>query len=71
MDAFFLGTFLLQGTFFFLLGFIVCVALTHFQVLEEESFLSKEYGDDYRTYRQSTPRYVGWVRKAEALSPQT
>jgi len=71
MDAFFLGTFLIQGTVFFLVGFIVCVALTHFQILQEEAFLSKEYGDDYQIYRGSTPRYFGWVRRAQQLQEQT
>ncbi len=59
MDALFFGTFLIQGTVFFLAAFVIEAALTHFQILQEEAFLAREYGGDYRRYRERTPRYLG------------
>jgi len=36
------------------------VQAIHFQIRREEIFLEERYGDEYRTYRKRTPRYIGW-----------
>jgi protein-S-isoprenylcysteine O-methyltransferase Ste14 len=64
MDAFFLGTFLIQGTAFFLFAFALTALLTHLQILQEEAFLAREYGRDYADYRARAPRYIGWTQRA-------
>ena len=60
MDAFFIGTFLVQGTLFFLLAAVIALVGAHFQILQEESFLSRTYDAAYTRYRAMAPRYLGW-----------
>jgi protein-S-isoprenylcysteine O-methyltransferase Ste14 len=38
---------------------IACIAL-HFQILQEERFLTKTYGMAYRDYCARTGRYFTW-----------
>lgn len=49
------------GTAFFnpVLAFIsiLGIVLIHFQILEEESFLSKAFGEEYETYQRTVGRY--------------
>lgn len=49
------------GTAFFnpVLAFIsiLGIVLIHFQILEEEFFLSKAFGEEYETYKQTVGRY--------------
>jgi protein-S-isoprenylcysteine O-methyltransferase Ste14 len=58
LDAYFVGTFLLNGTLFFLLAALLGVALIHYQILQEERFLEGRYGDPYREYKRTAPRYL-------------
>lgn len=58
MDLYLTGTFLLNGTCVFLVVAVIGVAILHFQILREESFLSERYGEPYRAYRGRTPRYL-------------
>jgi len=70
MDLYFTGTWLIQRDLFFLLFAIVTVGGIHFQILQEEQFLLKHYGNAYRRYLLSVPRYIGgpWQRE-KAVQP--
>jgi protein-S-isoprenylcysteine O-methyltransferase Ste14 len=60
LGSFFGGAFLIYGT----LGFLIFVALAavaiHWQILREEKFLFKLYGEPYRSYCAGTARYFIW-----------
>lgn len=44
-----------------LLGLLGCFALgVHGLVIEEERFLGRQFGAAYESYKQSTPRYLGF-----------
>jgi protein-S-isoprenylcysteine O-methyltransferase Ste14 len=58
LDAYFVGTFLINGTLFFLLAALLGVTLIHYQILQEERFLEGRYGDPYREYKRTAPRYL-------------
>jgi hypothetical protein len=58
-DLYFVGTRLLQRDIFFLLFAAAAIGGIHYQILQEERFLSKHYGEAYRRYLQTVPRYVG------------
>lgn len=58
LDAYFVGTFLINGTLFFLLAALLAVTLIHYQILQEERFLEGLYGDPYREYKRTVPRYL-------------
>ena len=60
MDAFAVGLFLLNGRLLFGLFAVLTVVAIHFQIRREEIFLEERYGDEYRTYRKRSPRYLGW-----------
>jgi protein-S-isoprenylcysteine O-methyltransferase Ste14 len=59
MDLFFLGTFLILGTVFFLAAVILVTLGLHYQILQEEKHLEIVYGAEYRSYRKATARYIG------------
>ncbi|MBN2085735.1 MAG: isoprenylcysteine carboxylmethyltransferase family protein [Anaerolineales bacterium] len=59
LDLFFLGTFLILGTLFFLAAAILVALGMHYQILQEEKHLEKIYGVEYRSYRKATARYIG------------
>lgn len=40
---------------------IMGIVLMHFQILEEESFLTKEFGEEYEIYKQKVGRYFGVI----------
>jgi len=58
MDAFALGNFLVSGRALFAVYTVLAVVLIHLQIRREEAFLENRYGDEYRTYRDCTPRYL-------------
>jgi len=60
IDLFFIGTFLINGTLFFLLTSLIVVIGIHYQILQEERFLTQHYGDSYRDYRSAVGRYFTW-----------
>ncbi len=43
----------------FFIYFLITIPYLHWCVILEEKFLSKKYGDPYREYLKSTPRYLG------------
>jgi len=67
MDLYFVGTFLIHGTVIFLIWAVLVVAGIHYQILQEEKFLSTNYGKAYLDYCVRTRRYFGW-RRGEALA---
>jgi protein-S-isoprenylcysteine O-methyltransferase Ste14 len=60
LDTWFIGTFLINGTLFFLVSAVLAVASQHWQIRREEDFLSERYGAAYEDYRRRTARYVIW-----------
>lgn len=67
MDAFFTGTFLVQGTAFFLAAALIAIVGTHAQILQEEEFLARRYGEAYRRYSAMVPRYIGLKKEARTV----
>ncbi len=62
IDMYFLGTFLINGTLFFLLMAIAVILGMHYQILQEERFLMQNYGQPYRDYQDKVGRYFSWQR---------
>jgi protein-S-isoprenylcysteine O-methyltransferase Ste14 len=60
IDLYFIGTFLINGTLFFLLTALIIVIGIHYQILQEERFLTQHYGDSYREYYNTVGRYFTW-----------
>ena len=60
LDLWFFGTFLINGALIFLIFAALAVAVQHWQILQEEDFLLKLYGQPYRDYCARTGRYVIW-----------
>ena len=60
LDLWFIGIFLVNGTLIFLIFAVLAVAVLHWQILQEESFLLNLYGRPYQNYYASTGRYLGW-----------
>lgn len=60
INSWFIGTFLINGTWIFLVFAVLAIAAQHWQILREEEFLKKRYGDAYELYRKRTPRYLIW-----------
>ena len=61
-DLYFLGTFLINGSLFFLVMAVLGALNLHYQILQEERFLSRAHGAAYEAYCARTPRYVAWPR---------
>lgn len=57
---FFFGIFFMNGTWFFLIFALLAVVAIHFQILREEEFLKKQYGQSYREYCRRVARYLIW-----------
>jgi|SRR5215831_8478049 len=57
---FLFGLFLINGTWFFLIFALLAVVAIHFQILREEDFLKKHYGESYVDYCRRTARYLVW-----------
>jgi protein-S-isoprenylcysteine O-methyltransferase Ste14 len=60
LDLYAFGTFLINGTFGFLLFVLALAAGIHYQILQEESFLQRTYGTAYLDYCRRTARYFSW-----------
>jgi protein-S-isoprenylcysteine O-methyltransferase Ste14 len=58
VDVYFIGTFLIYPNLFFLVFAIACAGGIHFQILQEEKFLLRRYGDEYKAYMERTGRYL-------------
>ena len=60
LDLWFIGVFLINGTLIFLIFALLAVAILHWQILQEEEFLLKLYGQPYQSYCAKTGRYFYW-----------
>lgn len=60
LDLWFIGVFLVNGTLIFLIFALLAVAVLHWQILQEEEFLARLYGQFYRSYCGKTGRYFHW-----------
>ncbi len=58
LDLWFIGTFLINGTLIFLIFAALAMANMHWQIRQEEAFLSNLYGQPYQDYCARTGRYV-------------
>jgi protein-S-isoprenylcysteine O-methyltransferase Ste14 len=56
-DLYFVGTFLINGTLFFLLFAALAAANLHYQILQEEKVLASVHGQAYQRYCAGTGRY--------------
>jgi protein-S-isoprenylcysteine O-methyltransferase Ste14 len=54
------GMFLMNGTWFFLIFASLAGLGCHFQILREEEFLRRQYGQDFAEYCRRTARYLIW-----------
>jgi len=63
-DLYFIGTFLVNGALVFLVFAALTIVNLHYQILEEERFLSRIHGAAYESYCARTARYLGarWPR---------
>jgi protein-S-isoprenylcysteine O-methyltransferase Ste14 len=59
-DLYFLGTFFLNGSLFFLIMAVFVALNLHYQILQEERFLSTAHGATYEAYCARTARYIAW-----------
>lgn len=57
LDLWFIGIFLLNGRLIFLIYALLTLVVIHWQILQEETFLTKLYGQPYEEYRGRTRRY--------------
>ena len=57
IDLYFVGTFLINGTLIFLIFAVLVLLGLHYQIVQEEKFLTQTYGDAYENYRAGTGRY--------------
>ena len=60
LDLWFIGVFLMNGRLVFLIFSILTLIVIHWQILQEETFLSKLYNEPYHRYRSQTGRYIIW-----------
>ena len=60
LDLWFIGVFLINETFGFLVFALAAVIVLHSQMLREEKFLLGLYGEPYREYTARTARYFIW-----------
>ena len=60
LDLWFIGVFLIDGTLIFLIFALLAVAVLHWQILQEEKFLVRLYGQPYRSYCARIGRYFYW-----------
>ncbi len=60
LNLWFIGTFLINGRLIFLVFAILAVVVQHWQILQEEAFLTNLYGQPYKNYLARTGRYVGF-----------
>jgi protein-S-isoprenylcysteine O-methyltransferase Ste14 len=57
-DLYLLGTFLINGSLFFLLMTVLVALNLHYQILQEERFLARAHGAAYEAYCAKTARYI-------------
>ena len=60
LDLWFIGVFLMNGRIIFLIFAILTLIVIHWQILQEEAFLSELYNEPYHQYLSQTGRYIIW-----------
>ena len=60
LDLWFIAVFLMNGRLIFFVFAILTLIMIHWQILQEEAFLSKLYNEPYHRYRSQTGRYIIW-----------
>ena len=60
LDLMFIGVFLMNGRLIFLIFALLTLIAIHWQILQEEAFLSNLYDEPYHQYRSRTGRYLIW-----------
>ena len=55
---YFLGTWLIYPNLFFGIAAILTIGGIHWQILQEERFLVRQYGEEYRNYMKKVRRYI-------------
>lgn len=63
IDLYFVGTFLINGSIFFLLIALVVVIGLDYQIRQEENFLKINYGEAYTHYFENVARYLTLRRR--------
>jgi protein-S-isoprenylcysteine O-methyltransferase Ste14 len=58
LDMYFMGTWLIYPNAFFGIAAVLAIAGIHWQILQEEKFLTKQYGKEYEDYLNKAPRYI-------------
>ena len=66
-DLYFFGVFLLNGTLVLLIFAVLGAISLHLQIIQEERFLGRIYGQVYEEYCARTARYVTWQALARAV----
>ena len=66
IDSWFIGTFLINGTLIFLVLAVLAIAAQHWQILREEEFLKKRYGEPYERYRKKDAAVSDLVKNLSA-----
>lgn len=56
-DLLYMGSALALPNMISILSAFIGILLLHFQILEEETYLPRAFGDEYLKYKSSTPRY--------------
>lgn len=57
LDLWFMGIFLINGRLIFLIFALLTLIVIHWQILQEETFLTNLYGQPYEEYRRRIRRY--------------
>lgn len=57
-DLLYIGTALTTPNVVMAIAAIASIACIHLQILEEERYLPRAFGDDYLQYKERTPRYL-------------
>jgi protein-S-isoprenylcysteine O-methyltransferase Ste14 len=60
LGLWFIGVFLINGTLIFLIFALLAIAVLHWQILQEEKFLVRLYGQPYQNYCARIGRYFYW-----------
>lgn len=58
LDMYFLGAWLIYPNLFFGTFAVLAAAGIHWQILQEEKFLAREYGGEYQEYTKRVRRYI-------------
>lgn len=58
-DLMYIGMLLMYFNIFMLVFTVLTVVTLHFQILQEEIYLEKNFGEEYKEYRKRVFRYLG------------